>query len=56
MQLFVQVEVEKPPITQPMYNLWYLDDNNIESEGCIYLSKSKWNNLQKLNLSISNLI
>ena len=47
------VEVEQPPNTQPMYQLWYLDWNNIGAEGSKYLSQSKWNNLQELGLGIS---
>ena len=53
MQISITVEVEQPPNTQPMYQLWYLDSNNIGDEGCKYLSQSKWNNLQKLDLGIS---
>ena len=53
MQLSIEVELEQPPNTRPMYQLWYLDYNNIGAEGCRYLSQSKWNNLQILNLGIS---
>ena len=53
MQIPIAVEVEQPPITQPRYQLWYLEYNNIRAGGCKYLSQSKWNNLQTLNLSIS---
>ena len=53
MQLYIAVEVEQPPNTQLMYQLWYLGNNNIGAEGCKYLSQSKWNNLQTLNLCIS---
>ena len=53
MQLSIAVEVEQPPITQLMYQLLYLGDNNIGDEGCKYLSQSKWNNLQTLYLGIS---
>ena len=52
MQLSFSVEVEQPPNTQLMYQLWNLDVNNIGAEGCSYLSQSKWNNIQKLNLCI----
>ena len=47
------VEVEQPPKTRSMYQLWYLENNNIEGEGCRHLSQSKWDKLQILNLSIS---
>ena len=53
MQISIAVELEQPPNTQPMYQLWYLDDNEIGAEGCKYLSQSKWNNLQTLDLRIS---
>ena len=53
MQLSIEVELEKPPNTQPEYQLWYLDSNNIGDKGCNYLSKSNWNNLQTLELRIS---
>ena len=53
MQLSIEVEVEQPPNTQPGYQLWYLDNNNIGDGGCKYLSNSNWNNLQKLYLGIS---
>ena len=53
MQLSIAFEVEQPPKTQLMYQLWYLESNNIGAEGCKYLSQSKWNNLQTLYLGIS---
>ena len=53
MQLSIEVELEQPPKTLPGYQLWYLDSNNIGDGGCNYLSLSKWNNLQTLDLSIS---
>ena len=53
MQLSIEVELEQPPNTRPMYQLWYLGGNNIGADGCNYLSKSNWKNLQTLNLSIS---
>ena len=53
MQISVSVKVGPSPNTQPKYQLWYLGSNNIGAEGCIYLSQSKWNNLQILNLGIS---
>ena len=53
MQLSIEVELEKPPNTQPGYQLWYLGGNNIGADGCNYLSKSNWNNLQTLDLGIS---
>ena len=53
MQLSIELELEQPPNTQPMYQLWYLGNNNIGDKGCDYLSKSNWNNLQTLNLCIS---
>ena len=53
MQLSIEVELEQPPNTRTMYQLWYLEYNDIGAEGCNYLSKSNWNNLQKLDLRIS---
>ena len=53
MQISIAVEVEQPPNTQPRYQLWYLDKNNIGAEGCNILSQSNWNNLQTLGLRIS---
>ena len=53
MLLSFTVGVEQPPNTQPMYQLWYLEENNIEAEGCRNLSQSEWNNLQTLYLRIS---
>ena len=53
MQISIAVEVEQPTNTQPRYKLWYIGDNNIGAEGCKYLSHSKWNNLQTLDLCIS---
>ena len=53
MRISIAGEVERPPKTLPMYQLWYLDDNKIGAEGCKYLSESKWNNLQTLSLCIS---
>ena len=53
MQLSFSVEVERPPSPLSMYQLWYLGDNDIGAEGCRHLSRSKWNNLQTLDLCIS---
>ncbi len=53
MQLSIEGSVEQPPHTQPRYQLGYLDNNKIGDEGCIYLSKTQWNNLHTLDLCIS---
>ncbi len=53
MQPSIEGSVEQPPITQPMFQLGYLDDNNIGSEGCRHLSNAQWINLQSLDLRIS---
>ena len=38
MQISFVVELEQPLNTQPMYQLWYLGNNNIVAEGCRHLS------------------
>ena len=53
MQLSIEVELEQPPNTRPGYKLLYLGSNKIGADGCNYLSKSNWKNLQTLNLCIS---
>jgi hypothetical protein len=39
-----------------MYNIYYQDLNNIGAVGCEHLSKAKWDNLTKLDLSTYLLI
>ena len=53
MQISFSAEVEQPPNTQSVYQLRYLDNNNIGAQGCRHLCQSKWNKLQTLNLGIS---
>ena len=53
MHISIEFDVERPPNTRPMYQLWYLGKNNIKAEGCEYLSKPNWKKLQKLYLGIS---
>ncbi len=53
MQASIEGLVDQPQHTQPMYQLLYLDNNNIESEGCSHLSKAQWTNIHTLNLGIN---
>ena len=45
--------LDLPSHTQHTYHFCYLECSYIGAEGCRYLSKGQWTNLQILNLSIS---
>ena len=53
MQTSFESPVDQPLIPQLMFQLFYLEFNNIGGEGCMHMSKAQWTNLQKLKLCIN---